>query len=64
MGDVHGPLCRSQSGKGCAVPLTSPIDPNCEEGGLKLNVSSEMTMHAIALGSALSFIGAVLAKLL
>jgi len=37
---------------------------NCEEGGLKLNVSSEMTMHAIALGSALSFIGAVLAKLL
>jgi hypothetical protein len=29
-----------------------------------VNVSSEMTMHAIALGSALSFIGAVLAKLL
>ena len=41
-----------------------PIDLNLKTGGLKLNAASEMTMHMIAFGSAISFIGAVLAKLL
>jgi len=34
MGDVHGPLWRRQSGKGCAVPLTSPIDRTVKRGDL------------------------------
>jgi hypothetical protein len=36
-----------------------PIDLKSEDGGLKLNAASEMTMHMIAFGSAISFIGAV-----
>jgi hypothetical protein len=43
--------------------LASPIDPNPAtlKGG---SVPAEMTIHAIAFGSAFSFIAAVLAKLL
>jgi hypothetical protein len=63
MGDEHGPLRRRQSGKGCAVPMASPIDLN--PAALKRgSMPAEMTIHAIAFGSAFSFIAAVLAKLL
>jgi hypothetical protein len=63
MGDDHGPLRRRQSGKGRAVPLASPIDLN--SAALRgTSMPAEMTIHAIAFGSAFSFIAAVLAKLL
>ena len=61
MGDDHGPLRRRQSGKGCAVPLALPIDLMLHRGKC---MPAEMTIHAIAFGSAFSFIAAVLAKLL
>ena len=46
-------------------PWASPIDPGTykHQEGL-LNLSAELTMHAVAFGSAISFIAAVLTKLL
>jgi hypothetical protein len=49
-----------------AVPFhrTSPIDLLAYQGGgLRLYLSAEMTIHAIALSSAVTIIGAVVAKL-
>jgi hypothetical protein len=63
--DGRRPRAATKAPKRKAVPFlwASPIDPgltNHQEGLL----SAEMSMHAIALGSAISFIAAVITKLL
>jgi len=44
--------------------LASPIDLNSTSDRSLFSMPAEITMHAIAFGSAISFIGSVLVKLL